>query len=71
MSGIPSDLAAVLKDPGVIVPQDTLVFELIAGWANAPTPTVSATTCAVPDIMVLQQLARQTQVGHATTGVGA
>jgi hypothetical protein len=71
VNGIPSDLAAVLKDPGIVVPQDARVFELIATWAKAPTPTLSAPTPVVADLDVLQQLARQTQVAHATTGVGA
>jgi hypothetical protein len=71
ITGIPSDLAAVLKDPGVIVPQDARVFELIAGWAKAPTPTLGAPVSVVYDVNVLQHLASQTQVMRATTGVGA
>jgi hypothetical protein len=67
---MPSDLAAVLSDPGIIVPQDELVFELIATWAKAPTPTASATVTAIPDTGLLEHLARQAQAAPATTGIG-
>jgi hypothetical protein len=40
--GLPVDLARVLRDQGVIVPQDAAVFELIAKWQNAPSNTASA-----------------------------
>jgi hypothetical protein len=71
INGLPSDLAAVLKDPGVVVPQDALVFELIARWAKAPTPTLSAPAGVTHDVDMLQQLATQTHIARATTGVGA
>ncbi len=41
MNGIPSDLAAVLKDPGATAPQDTLVFELIAPHQTRVLPLPS------------------------------
>lgn len=40
--GLPDDLAALLRDPRVIVPQDAAVCELIAKWMYAPSDTVSA-----------------------------
>ena len=40
--GLPTDLASVLRDQSVIVPQDAAVFALIAAWAKAPTLTASA-----------------------------
>jgi hypothetical protein len=39
---LPDDLRRVLRDQGVIVPQDGAVFALIAGWQNAPSNTASA-----------------------------
>lgn len=42
--GLPDDLARSLRDPSVIIPQDAAVFGLIASWANAPAPTLSAMT---------------------------
>lgn len=68
LSGMPQDLAAVLNEPGIVVRQDARVFELIAGWAKAPTPTVSATSAVTYEVDALQALARQTQVKRATTG---
>lgn len=44
--GLPPDLARVLRDQSVIVPQDAAVFEQIAKWANAPSNTASA---SLPD----------------------
>jgi hypothetical protein len=40
---LPRDLAAVLKDPGIIIAQDQKVFELIAKWQNAACPTLGVT----------------------------
>lgn len=40
--GLPADLARVLRDQSLIVPQDASVFELIAAWQNAPSNTASA-----------------------------
>ena len=40
--GLPTDLASVLRDQSVIVPQDAAVFELVAAWAKAPAATASA-----------------------------
>ncbi len=69
-SQVPADLAAALNDPGVVVRQDALVFELIAQWAKAPTPTVSATSTVTYDVGLLQHLAKQTQAARSTTGAG-
>ncbi len=70
MNGIPEDLAKVLEDPGIVVPRDALVFDLIARWANAPTPTLSAPAATVPETVVLAHLIDQQQPARATTGVG-
>jgi hypothetical protein len=40
--GLPQDLARVLRDQSIIVPQDAAVFEMIARWSNAPSDTASA-----------------------------
>ena len=42
LEGLSPDLARVLRDPSIIVPQDAVVFDLIAKWANAPSNTASA-----------------------------
>lgn len=42
LAGLPPDLAAVLRDQSVVVPQDGAVFALIAEWANAKSDTASA-----------------------------
>lgn len=42
LRGLPPDLAGVLRDQSILVPQDAAVFELIASWAKAPTNTASA-----------------------------
>jgi hypothetical protein len=41
-AGLPEDLAAVLRDQSIIVPQDQAVWELLASWRNAPCDTASA-----------------------------
>ena len=43
--GLPDDLARVLRDQSIIVPQDQSVFERIAEWQNAPSDTASACLC--------------------------
>jgi hypothetical protein len=58
--GLPADLASVLRDQSVIVPQDAAVFELVAAWAKAPTPTASADITVTPDIGLFEDLYRQT-----------
>ena len=71
MNGIPEDLAKVLEDPGIVVPRDALVFDLIARWAKAPTPTLSAPASTVPETVVLAHITgQQQQPARATTGVG-
>jgi len=42
LEGLPSDLATVLQEPGVFVPQDSAVFRMLAEWNNAPSNTESA-----------------------------
>jgi hypothetical protein len=42
LAGLPPDLAAILRDQSVVVPQDARVWELIAKWARAPSNTASA-----------------------------
>lgn len=68
--GLPADLALVLRDQSVIVPQDAAVFELIAAWARAPSPTASAEIRVEPDMGLVDALYRQTQVASSTTPAG-
>jgi hypothetical protein len=51
LAGLPPDLARVLRDPNIIVPQDAAVFEAVANaplfaavlsWMNAKSNTASA-----------------------------
>ena len=42
LCGLPKDLAAVLRDQSIVVPQDAAVFDPIGKWANAPSNTASA-----------------------------
>ena len=44
LDGLPDDLARILRDPSIIVPQDAAVFELVAKWMDAPSDTASAMT---------------------------
>jgi hypothetical protein len=64
--GLPADLASVLRDQSVIVPQDAAVFDLIAAWAKAPTPTASAEITISPDVGLLEELYRQTTPSSTT-----
>jgi hypothetical protein len=70
LTGLPLDLAVVLRDPGVVIPQDAAVFDLIAAWAKAPTPTAGVTVTVSADATLIEQLARQTRATSPTTGVG-
>lgn len=69
-SGLPADLASLLRDQSVIVPQDAAVFELIAAWAKAPTRTASADVAVAPDVGLVEALYRQTNAARATVGTG-
>src|SRR5690348_11324982 len=40
--GLPEDLARVLRDPSIIVPQDQAVFEMVAKAQTAPSDTMGA-----------------------------
>jgi hypothetical protein len=44
VEGLPADLLAVLRDPGIVGGQDGRVFELLAEWRNAPSSTASPAT---------------------------
>ena len=68
--GLPADLASVLRDQSVIVPQDAAVFDLIATWAKAPTSTASADVSTTVDMSLVETLFRQTNPTHVTTGIG-
>ena len=68
--GMQADLVSVLRDQGVIVPQDAAVFDLIAGWAKAPTPTASADIAPEPDMGMIDALYRQTRSVSSTTPAG-
>ena len=64
--GLPADLASVLRDQSVIVPQDAAVFDLIASWAKAPTPTASAELMISPELSLFEELYRQTTPSSTT-----
>jgi hypothetical protein len=68
--GLPVDLASVLRDQSVVVPQDAAVFELIAAWAKAPTPTASAAFRISPDRGLLDAVLRQSQMASSTPPAG-
>jgi len=40
--GLPLDLARVLRDHSIIVPQDAGLWEMLARWRDAPSDTASA-----------------------------
>jgi hypothetical protein len=42
IEGLPDDLARILRDQSVIIPQHAAVFEAVAKWSNAPSNTPSA-----------------------------
>ena len=65
--GLPADLVSVLRDHSVLVSQDVAVFELVAAWAKAPTPTASADSTATPGIGLFEELYRQTTCSSTTT----
>lgn len=65
--GLPSDLASVLRDQSVIVPQDAAVFELIAAWAKAPALTASAGLRPTPNEGLFEVLRRQGEASSSTT----
>lgn len=69
LSGVPADLASVLRDQSIVVPQDTAVFEMVAAWANAPSTTASAELSTGRGTNLVDELYRQTAV-RSTTGVG-
>lgn len=64
--GLPADLASVLRDHSVLVPQDAAVFELVAAWAKAPTPTASGELSLKPDLGLFEELYRQTTPSSTT-----
>jgi hypothetical protein len=68
--GLPADLASVLRNQSIIVPQDSAVFELVAAWAKAPSATASAEISVEPDLTLVEALYRQANAARATTGVG-
>jgi hypothetical protein len=67
--GLPADLASLLRDQSVIVPEDAAVFELIAAWAKAPAPTASAAV-TVTSSALFEALYRQTKMVSSTTPAG-
>ncbi|MDX6516044.1 MAG: hypothetical protein QOH73_1710 [Gaiellaceae bacterium] len=68
--GLPADLASLLRDQSIVVPQDAAVFELVAAWAKAPSATASAEVSFEPDMTLVGALLRQTTGAPATTGIG-
>jgi hypothetical protein len=65
--GLPPDLAAVLRDQSVIVPQDAAVFEVIGKWAKAKSPTASANLVVETNSDLMETLRYQSQAGSSTT----
>ena len=65
--GLPADLVSVLRDQGVLIASDAYVFEMIAAWAIAPTPTASAEIAVPPHASVLDALYRQARLASSTT----
>lgn len=68
--GLPADLASVLRDQSVIVPQDAAVFEMIAAWTKAPTRTASAELRVSPGLGGFEAICRETQRASTTTPAG-
>jgi hypothetical protein len=67
---LPADLATVLRDQSVIVPQDAAVFELIAAWRKAPAAAASAAIMTASSTGLVDALNRQSQVASSTTPAG-
>jgi hypothetical protein len=67
---LPADLASVLRDQSVVVPQDAAVFELIAAWTTAPSMTASADISSGPDMELADALYRQSHMASSTTPAG-
>lgn len=68
--GLPADLASVLRDQSIVVPQDAAVFDMVAAWAKAPSATASARITVGPDISLVESLYHQMDAARSTTGVG-
>jgi hypothetical protein len=68
--GMPADLASVLRDQSVIVPQDAAVFDLIASWAKAPTPTASAEVTIAANTSLFDALYQQSKMASSTAPAG-
>jgi hypothetical protein len=68
--GLPADLASVLRDQSIVVPQDAAVFDMVAAWAKAPSATASAEITVGPDMSLVDALFRQMDAARSTTGVG-
>lgn len=68
-SGLPRDLASVLQDQSVVVPQDAAVFELLASWAKAPAVAASGDV-ALADTEVLDAVYDEALVSPSTTPAG-
>jgi hypothetical protein len=69
IKGLPTDLAAALRDQSIIVPQDAAVFELIAAWAKAPSPTAGYEPVTTPPAAEFEALCRSS-TPSSTTGIG-
>lgn len=69
-SGLPRDLASVLRDQSLIVRQDAAVFELMAAWAQAPVTTATAEIGVSPYVTLMDVLYAQVQVPSSTTPAG-
>lgn len=68
--GLPADLAEILRDQSVVVPQDAGVFAMIAAWTHAPATTASAEIRVTPDGDLVETMYRDSHVGSSTTPAG-
>jgi hypothetical protein len=68
--GLPTDLAAALRDQSIIVPQDAAVFELVAAWAKAPSPTAAYAPPPATSPAVGFEALCQSSTPSSTTGIG-
>ena len=46
---LPADLADLLRDQSVVVPQDAAVFDAVAAWVNAPPAAASAELATIAE----------------------
>jgi hypothetical protein len=73
-AGLPNDLARVLRDQSIIVPQDSAVWDLLSKWRNAPSNTMSASVTADDPVETETPVFTEEEVymivGHVAESVG-